>query len=125
MTKAEQYICIGCPIGCPLRLEHEGDKIIEISGHDCDRGAQYAKQEFTEPRRDFSTTVAISGARWKRLPVKVNRQIHKERVMEGARIIHELQVEAPVKLGQVLIKNIFGEEGIDVVACRTMDRVIP
>ena len=36
-------------------------------------GAKYARQEFTDPRRSLSTTVAIAGARWARLPVKTTR----------------------------------------------------
>ncbi|MDH3881821.1 MAG: DUF1667 domain-containing protein, partial [Desulfobacteraceae bacterium] len=86
------------------------------------RGAKYAKQEFTDPRREFSTTVEIIGARWKRLPVKVTGPVEKGRVLDAARKIHELQVKAPVKLGQVLLKDLMGEKGIDVVACRSIER---
>jgi len=121
MAKAKEYTCIGCPIGCPLQLVHRGNKITEISGYECDRGAKYAKQEFTDPRRELSTTVEIVGARWKRLPVKVTGPVEKGRIMEAAREIHTLRVKAPVKLGQVLIEGFLGQKGIDVVACRTMD----
>jgi CxxC motif-containing protein len=123
MIKAKQYTCIGCPIGCPLQLQHEGKDITEISGYECDRGAKYAKQEFTDPRRDMSTTVEIIGARWKRLPVKVTGPVEKDRVMEAARKIHELRVRAPVKLGQVLIEDFLGQKAIHVVSCRTMERI--
>ncbi len=122
MAKAKEYTCIGCPIGCPLQLVHRGDKITEISGYECDRGAKYAKQEFTDPRRELSTTVEIVGARWRRLPVKVTGPVEKGRILEAAREIHTLRVKAPVKLGQVLIKGFLGQKGIDVVACRNMER---
>jgi len=123
MIKAKQYTCIGCPIGCPLQLQHEGKNIAEISGYECDRGAKYAKQEFTDPRRDMSTTVEIIGARWKRLPVKVTGPVEKDRVMEAARKIHELRVRAPIKLGQILIEDFLGQKDIHVVACRSMERI--
>ena len=123
MAKAKEYTCIGCPIGCPLQLVHKGTKITEISGYECDRGAKYAKQEFTDPRRELSTTVEISGARWQRLPVKVTGLVEKGRVLEAARKIHGLQVKAPVNIGQVLIKDFLGQKGIDVVACRSMDAI--
>ena len=123
MASAQQYTCIGCPIGCPLQLVHEGVEIMEISGYECNRGAKYAKQEFTDPRRELSTTVEIAGARWKRLPVKVTGPVEKDRVMEAARKIHRLKVEAPIKLGQVLIKDFMGEKGIDVIACRSMAQI--
>ncbi len=124
MVKAKEYTCIGCPIGCPLQLVHRGSKITEISGNECDRGAKYAKQEFTDPRRELSTTVEIIGAHWKRLPVKVTGPVKKGRILEAARQIHTLQVKAPVKLGQVLIEDFLGAKGIDVVACRTMDPIV-
>ena len=123
MAKAKEYTCIGCPIGCPLQLVHKGTTITEISGYECDRGAKYARQEFTDPRRELSTTVEITGTRWRRLPVKVTGPVEKYRVLEAARRIHALRVKAPVNIGQVLIKDFLGQKGIDVVACRTMGRV--
>jgi CxxC motif-containing protein len=122
MVKAKEYTCIGCPIGCPLQLVHKGNKITEVSGYECDRGAKYARQEFTDPRRELSTTVEVVGARWRRLPVKVTGPVEKGRILEAARKIHELHVKAPVKLGQVLLKDLMGEKGIDVVACRSIER---
>ena len=124
MVKAKEYTCIGCPIGCPLQLFHKGSKIAEISGYECDRGAKYAKQEFTDPRRELSTTMEIVGARWRRLPVKVTEPIEKGRILEAASQIHEVHVSAPVKIGQVLIKDFLGQKGIDVVACRSMDPIV-
>ncbi len=121
MVKAKQYTCIGCPIGCPLQLQHQGNEITEISGYECDRGAKYAKQEFTDPRRSLSTTVQVTGARFRRLPVKVTGPVSKDRVMEAVRKIHALRIKAPVALGQVLIKDFLNEKGIDVVACRSME----
>ena len=123
MAKAKQFTCIGCPIGCPLQLVHEGSKITEISGNECDRGAKYAKQEFIDPRRELSTTMEITGARWRRIPVKVTGPVEKGRVLEAARRIHAVHATAPVKIGQVLIKDFLGEKGIDVVACRTMEAI--
>ena len=124
MVKAKEYTCIGCPIGCPLQLVHKGSKITEISGYECDRGAKYAKQEFTDPRRELSTTMEIVGTRWRRLPVKVTGPVEKARILEAARQIHEVHATAPVKIGQVMIKDFLGQKGIDVVACRTMEAIV-
>jgi CxxC motif-containing protein len=120
MSETEKFVCIGCPIGCPLQLTHEGREIVEVKGNSCSRGAKYAQQEFTDPRRSMSTTVWIEGARWKRLPVKVSRPVPKNRVCEAAREIHELKVQAPVKRGQVLHKGLLGDPEVEVIACRTM-----
>jgi len=123
MPDSEKFVCVGCPIGCPLELEHEGDQIIEVAGNDCKRGAKYAKQEFSDPRRSLATTVAISGAVWGRLPVKTSGQVPKHRVMEAARVIHEIRCRAPVEAGQVLLEGLLGEAGLDVIATRSMENV--
>lgn len=123
MSETKSLTCIGCPIGCPLQLSHEGREIVEIEGAACNRGAKYAQQEFTDPRRGMSTTVAIEGARWKRLPVKVTAAIPKDRVIEAAGLIHRIHVQAPVKRGDVLLEDLLGEKGIQVVATRSMTRV--
>jgi len=122
MREVERYTCLGCPIGCPLELEHDGAEIIEVRGNRCERGTKYGRQEFTDPRRALSTTVAIDGARWARLPVKVTQPIPKDRVREAARLLHGLRVAAPVRLGDVLAENFLGEAGVAVVATRTMER---
>jgi CxxC motif-containing protein len=123
MADTEKFVCIGCPVGCPLELAHEGDQIVEVAGNDCRRGAKYAKQEFTDPRRSLSTTVAISGAVWARLPVKTTGQVPKDRVMEAARAIHQIHCRAPVESGQVLLEGLLDETGLDVVATRSMEEV--
>jgi CxxC motif-containing protein len=123
MADTEKFVCIGCPVGCPLELAHEGDEIIEVAGNDCRRGEKYAKQEFSDPRRSLSTTVSITGAVWARLPVKTTGQIPKHRVMEAARLIHEIRCQAPVEIGQVLLEGLLGESGIDVIATRSMERL--
>jgi len=122
-SETEDYVCIACPIGCPLQLVHQGDTIQEISGNSCKRGAKYAQQEFTDPRRSFSTTVPIEGAIYPRLPVKLSAPVRKEHILEAARVIHELSASAPVACGQVLLTDLLEEEGVRVVACRTMKRV--
>lgn len=123
MPDNENFVCIGCPVGCPLELAHEGDQIIEVAGNDCKRGEKYAKQEFTDPRRSLSTTVAISGALWARLPVKTSGQVPKDRVLESARAIHQIRCRAPVEVGQVLLEGLLGETGLDVIATRSMEEV--
>ncbi len=122
MSEIRKFVCIGCPIGCPLELDHEGDRIIEVEGYECDRGAKYAEQEFADPRRALATTVAIRGARWARLPVKASGHVPKDRIMEAARQCHQLVVDAPVTVGQVLMRGLLGEEGLNVVATRSLDR---
>jgi len=122
-SETQDYVCIACPIGCPLQLVHERDSIREVSGNNCKRGAKYARQEFTDPRRSFSTTIPIEGAIYARLPVKLSASIRKEDVLEAARVVRGLSTSAPIACGEVVLSGLLGEEGIDVVACRTMERM--
>ncbi len=120
MAEQSHFVCIGCPIGCPLQLTHEGKEIIEVSGQECNRGAKYAAQEFTDPRRVLTTTVAVEGGRWERLPVKVSAPLLKTQLFAALAVIHEVVVTAPVEQGQVLVRDILGEAGLHVVATRSM-----
>jgi CxxC motif-containing protein len=102
---------------------HQGDAIQEVSGNNCKRGAKYARQEFTDPRRSFSTTIPIQGAIYARLPVKLSAPIRKEDVLKAARAIRGLSASAPVACGTIVLASLLGDQGVDVVACRTMERV--
>ncbi|MBN2800644.1 MAG: DUF1667 domain-containing protein [Deltaproteobacteria bacterium] len=118
----ENYVCIACPIGCPLELVHEGDQIVDVSGNKCVRGAKYARQEFTDPRRTFSTTVPIEGSNWARLPVKLAAPVPKDRILEAAQAVHQLRVQAPIRMGEVLARDLLGLDGVNVVATRSLGR---
>jgi CxxC motif-containing protein len=121
--KVERYVCIGCPIGCPLQLVHEGNEIKEVEGYECNRGAKYAKQEFVDPRRAFATTVPISGALYARLPVKLTAPIPKDRIWDAVAAIKQVGATAPVRRGDVIVRDVAGVAGVDVVASRTMEKV--
>jgi CxxC motif-containing protein len=106
-------------MGCPLDLTIVDGEIVEVTGYDCQKGDRYARQEFTDPRRALSTTVACPNGLWPRLPVKTAATVPKGRVLEVARAIHALTVDAPVTLGQVLLDDVAGT-GVPVVATRSM-----
>lgn len=120
MTSTYTYLCIGCPFGCRLELDESADgEILEVRGFHCRRGDEFARQEHTDPRRVLTTTVAIDGARWPRLPVKTAGTIPKALVIEACRELRRVRVPAPVAVGEVIVADIAGT-GIDVVATRSM-----
>jgi CxxC motif-containing protein len=116
------YLCIGCPLGCRLEVEAEGDEIVEVRGFSCKRGVRFAEQEFHDPRRDVSTTIAIEGARWARLPVKTAAPIPRAQVEALCERLHEIRLEAPVRMGDVVLADALGS-GVDVVATRDLERI--
>ncbi len=122
MSTLTQYLCIGCPMGCRLEVEDDGASIVEVRGYSCKRGKEFAQQEHTDPRRMVTTTVAVTGGDMPRLPVKTREPIAKTKVKELANVLHTVKVQAPVKVGDVILANPLNL-GTDIVAARNIDAV--
>jgi CxxC motif-containing protein len=121
-SHTSHYLCIGCPLGC--RLEVEGDeagKVVEVRGWSCKNGKAYGRQEHTDPRRFVATTVGIRGASWKRIPVKTSSAVPKGLVRDVVCVVQGVEVEAPIKIGTVILADVLGT-GVDIVTTRDMDR---
>jgi CxxC motif-containing protein len=122
--ESERHIvCLCCPNGCALTLKHKGGEVTGVTGWKCRRGEAYATQEFKKPLRVFSMTMPVEHALVPMLPVKLSAPIPKERIFEAAAEILKLKTVAPVKRGQVMLKNVLGLDGVDVVACRSLDSI--
>ena len=119
------YLCIGCPLGCRLELDESADgEIVEVRGFSCRRGREFAVQEHTDPRRVVTTTVAIEGARWPRLPVKTSATVPKSLVPEVCRVLASVRVQAPARAGQLVVVDVLGT-GVDIVATRDLAALEP
>lgn len=117
-----KLICITCPVGCALDVTHDGETILNVDGNACKRGIDYAKQELTDPRRMVTTTVRVKGGLHPLLPVYTSAPIPKPRVFDLLREIRQVEVEAPVKMGQVILSNVV-ETDVNVLASRDMPAV--
>lgn len=113
------YLCIGCPLGCRLELDAVDGDVLEVRGNSCKKGVTFAHQEHVDPRRVVTTTVAIDGAAWPRLPVKTTADVPKAMVRDVCRALRDVSVHAPIQRGDVVVRNVRGT-GVDVVATRTM-----
>jgi len=122
MTDAEtsHYLCIGCPLGCRLEVDEDaaGD-IVEIRGFACRKGKTFAENEHTDPRRMVTTTVTINGGRWARLPVHATEELPKDRMWDVINQLRNIEVDAPIELGDVIVKGILNSD-VDIVASRDM-----
>lgn len=112
--------CIMCPIGCELTVTLEDGKFASVTGNNCPRGAQYAKDEVTAPKRMLTYTVRIDGGMMPLLPVVSAAVLPKEKIMDCAAYLRGVKVQAPVKTGDVVVKDILGL-GVDIIASRDMD----
>jgi CxxC motif-containing protein len=116
-----RIICIGCPKGCHLKIAHIGKEIQEISNYDCKIGLEYAKTEFTEPKRIITTTVKLKSGILPFVPVKTKEPVDKEKIFEIMKVINGLEIESPVKVGDIVVSNI-AETGVDLVCTRNIKK---
>lgn len=93
-----------------------------VDGNECPVGEKHAAEEVLNPRRIVSTTVRILGARLPRLPVRTSEPVLKSRARDIVAALKNMVVEAPVKGGQVILKNV-ADTGVDIIAERDMERV--
>ena len=117
-----ELICISCPMGCRLTVKLEGNEVVSVTGNTCPRGEEYARKECTNPERILTSTVKIDGAVHRVLPVITDREIPLGKLFEAMEAIRKVEVDAPVKEGDILIENILGT-GANVIASRSMERI--
>ena len=113
----EKLICIACPMGCHLEIDIEND--YAVTGNQCKRGITYGRKELTNPTRIVTSTIIIKKAIYNRLPVKTDGEIPKGKIFDIMKEINKVTVTSPVKMGDVIIKNVC-DTGIDIVASRSM-----
>ncbi len=117
----ESLLCTSCPLGCQLEVEYSEKKILSVKGNSCKEGLEYAEKEIFHPERIVTTTVKISGASLILLPVKTEASVPKELCLKVIESASKLQVRAPVKMGEVLIRDIL-KSGVNLVATRSVEK---
>jgi CxxC motif-containing protein len=110
--------CINCPIGCRMTVEMENGKVTEVKGASCARGVEYTKQEAVSPTRMVTAVVSVPGCELP-LSVKTAVPIPKDKIFDCIKAIESLQLAAPVKMGDVVCKDVCGT-GVDVVSTRDL-----
>ena len=115
VMEKKELTCIGCPLGCQVTVEMDGDIIRNISGYTCNRGKVYAEKEVTNPTRIVTSTVRVEGGERPSVSVKTREDIPKSRIFDVARALKDVYVKAPVKIGDIIKENIAGT-GVPVVA---------
>lgn len=119
-TETKVMNCIMCPMGCELTVTLEDGKFASVTGNTCPRGAKYAQDEVTAPKRMLTSTVNIAGGALPLLPVVSATVLPKGKVLECAAYLRGVTVQAPVKAGDVVVKDILGL-GVDILASRSME----
>lgn len=113
-----ELICIVCPRGCHLSVDENAD--YAVSGNSCPRGAEYGKKELTNPTRVLTSVVRIDGAIYPCCPVKTSSDIPKSMIKDAMNLLKDVRVNAPVCIGDVVVKNILGT-GADWIVTKDFD----
>lgn len=113
--------CITCPTGCQLEVEGSVNGELKITGFQCRRGEEYAKNEVLNPKRVLTTTVKIKDGVLPLLPVRTAKAIPKGLLKQAMHTLADLEAKAPVQTGDVILTNLL-DTGIDVIASREIKK---
>lgn len=116
----KEIICVECPAGCRLRVEFCESGELSVFGNKCERGDIYARKEMTSPERLLTTTVKAEGLDARRVPVRTDIPVPKEKVKEIMKKLSEVKIYRPVTAGEIVVKNVL-ELGADIVATRSVE----
>ncbi|MHA1670739.1 MAG: DUF1667 domain-containing protein [Promethearchaeota archaeon] len=111
-----------CPTGCEIKAIKGPNNEITFEGYTCKRGLEYAKQEFYEPKRILTTTIRVENGLVPLIPVRTDKPILKDKLNETLMIIAQSVVKAPIKMGDVLIKDVLNS-GANIIASRDLGTI--
>ena len=98
-----------CPMGCNLCVQKQGEEVV-VTGNGCNRGAVFAKEELSCPKRTVTTSVKTKcGVK----SCKTTAPIPKALIFDCMREIEKLQLES-VEFGEIIIQNVLNT-GADVI----------
>lgn len=111
----KELTCIVCPRGCRLTIDDE----LNVTGNSCPRGAQYAKDELTNPKRMITSFVRVKNRENTVVSVKTSTSIPKGMIFDVMNEIDKVRVSAPTKIGDIAIKNVLNT-GADIIITKNV-----
>ena len=114
--KMKELTCIVCPRGCRLLIDDE----LNVTGNSCPRGAVYAKDELTNPKRMITSFMRVNNRKDTVVSVKTSNSIPKGMIFQVMEEINKISVSAPTRIGEVAIKDVLGT-GSDIVITKNID----
>lgn len=111
--------CISCPMGCSIAVEMDENEVVSVTGNTCKRGDVYARKEVTNPTRIVTSTVRVIGGKEDMVSVKTKEDIPKGKIFDCIKALKNVEVEAPVQIGDVIVPDAAGT-GVDIVATKNV-----
>ena len=122
MTETRELICINCPLGCGLTVTIKDGEVEKVQGNTCPKGEAYGKKEVTNPTRIVTSIVKVTGGVLPVVSVKTASDIPKKKIMDCARVLKEVEVQAPVSIGDVVLEDVCGT-GVPMIATKNVSAV--
>ena len=92
--REKELVCIGCPLGCSLKVTIRDDSTMEVTGNTCPRGADYARKELTDPRRIVTSSVPVEGGHLPCVSVKTESDIPKDKIFDCIKALKDVMESA-------------------------------
>ena len=108
-------------MGCNLSVDIDDNGEMTVTGNTCPRGEIYAKKELTNPTRIVTSIVKVRGGELPVVSVKTASDIPKDMIGNVIDAITGIEVEAPVRIGDVILADAAGT-GVDVIATKNIIR---
>lgn len=118
--KVVKLTCIVCPIGCEIEVFIENGNVVSISGNKCQKGENYAKEEVTQPKRLVFTVLKCKNGNMPTVAVKTSKPILKSLIPRVMKYLSNIEVSAPLKVGDVVVQNVLNS-GADIVVTRSVN----
>ena len=119
--RKKEIICILCPLGCrgTVNLDEKG-KVGQAENYRCKKGREHAMIEGSTPMRVLTGTVLVDSTRRILLPVRTDRPVPRDILMECARLLCRIKLKAPVEIGEIIVPDIMGS-GASVVSSARLE----
>ena len=114
------FTCIICPNGCEIEVELNNKEIINMEGASCKKGKEYINQELINPQRNIASSVKVIGGDLEIVSVRLNKSIPKDKIFDVMEEIKKVEVQAPVKIGDIIKHNILNLN-VDLIATKNID----
>lgn len=119
----KEFTCIVCPRGCNISVNMENSTIKSINNATCKRGEEYATQEITNPLRSIASSVIIENGDLPLASVRLTKPIPKSLIFKVMEEINNIRINAPVKIGQIIITNIL-DTNSDLIITRDVNKIV-
>ncbi|NVM31796.1 MAG: DUF1667 domain-containing protein [Candidatus Helarchaeota archaeon] len=93
-----------------------------VEGNECKRGEEYAIEEFTAPKRTLTTTIQVKDGILPLIPVRSDKPLPKDQLINCMNYISQVKINAPIKMGQILVKNILNLDA-NIIASRNLEKI--